>query len=85
MDKSALTIPKELQRKPGDKVAFAHPLGDCRKQRNRDTNWIIDTMKDSLTKGEFFGSIKLNFQASRLITINVDRSYTKPETEESHK
>ncbi len=45
----------------------------------RETNWIIDTMKEHLKKGDFYGSIKLNFQASRLVNINVDRSIVKPE------
>ena len=43
-----------------------------------DTNWVIDTMKEHLKKGDFYGSIKLNFQASRLVNINVDRSIVKP-------
>lgn len=48
-----------------------------------DTNWIIDTMKEYLKKGDFYGSIKLNFQASRLININVERSIVKPEKQEN--
>ncbi len=50
-----------------------------------DTNWIIDTMKEHLKKGDFYGSIKLNFQASRLVNINVDRSIVKPEKQETKK
>ena len=50
-----------------------------------DTNWIIDTMKEHLKKGDFYGSIKLNFQASRLVNINVDRSIKKPEKQEMKK
>ncbi len=47
-----------------------------------DTKWILDTMKEYLTKGDFFGSIKLNFQASRLININVERTIVRPEKQE---
>ncbi len=74
-----LTIPKDRQARPGDKITFAHPLSGCREQRDHDTNWITDTMKEYLEKGDFYGSIKLNFQASRLVNINVDRSIVKPE------
>ncbi len=50
-----------------------------------DTNWIIDTMKEYLKKGDFYGSIKLNFQASKLVNINVERSIIKPEKQELKK
>lgn len=50
-----------------------------------DTNWIIDTMKEHLNKGNFYGSIKLNFQASKLVNINVDRSIVKPEKQGKEK
>lgn len=48
-----------------------------------DTNWIIDTMREHLAKGDFYGSITLRFQASRLQIINVDRTYVKPEKQET--
>lgn len=45
----------------------------------RDTNWIIDTMKEHLKKGDFYGSIMMKIQAGKIQTIHVDRCYVKPE------
>lgn len=47
-----------------------------------DTSWILDTMKEYLTRGDFYGSIKLNFQASKLVNINIERSIVKPEKQD---
>ncbi len=47
------------------------------------TNWILDTMKEYLEKGDFYGSIKLNFQKSKLVNVNINRTIMKPEKQET--
>lgn len=48
-----------------------------------DTEWIIDTMKEHLKKGDFYGSITLRIQASQIQTVHVDRCYVRPEKQEA--
>ncbi len=50
-----------------------------------DTNWIIDTMKEHMEKGDFYGSIMMKIQAGKIQTIHVNRIYLKPEKQGAKK